>query len=269
MTTEAYLRERFATVAVVTEPFPHFALTSILPPEIYAKMEAAIPPGWRWQLSACVEDIKRRTKGTQPHFGVRQPDQGACFGLSPYRDHWLARFGDIIEMIDVLTIEAFAPHIERYRERLAGSGIAVSKQVSPGQALFCQRSDNWTIEPHTHNLPQIVQSMIYFPLPGSHEDQGTVLYRLKERKTVPAVEFAATRPFAIETVEPAVVLPYRENCLVSFMNTPEAVHSTNPVDGPSRRYIFSCMQASVEIGSGNITIGDCPWTSPSSCSPPL
>lgn len=259
--TEAYVRGRFASVSIATDPFPHFVLPDVLPPDLYAAMEQSLPPQWRWTLSAFVEDLLHAHRpfplgrATQPRFGVRQPDQGASFSLSRYRHLWLERFAEIVETIDLLTIEAFTPHIDRYRSRMEHCGIKLSKQVIPGQALFCQRSDIWKIEPHTHNLPQLIQSMLYFPLPGSEESQGTVLYRIKNSQTVPASEFAATRTFDPASIERAGILPYRANTLVSFMNTPEAVHSTNDIAGPRRRYIFSCIQADIEIGNADITIG--------------
>jgi hypothetical protein len=99
--------------------------------------------------------------------------------------------------------------------------------------------------------------MIYFPLRGSSRDQGTVLYRIKNPFKVAAREFTGTRRFDQDTVEQAVVLlPYEPNCLVSFINTPEAVHSTNPVEGPPRRYIFSCMQTTNDPGDAVITVGE-------------
>ena len=167
----------------------------------------------------------------------------------------MENFGDVIEMVDLLTIEAFTPHVDQYRSRIARFGVKISKDVLLGQSLFCQRIDRWKIDPHTHNLPQIIQSMIYFPKPGSSEEQGTVLFRIKGQHTVPAREFATTRTFAPDTIERASILPYKPNCLVSFINTPEAVHGTNQIAGPARRYIFSCMSADVEIGTGDITIG--------------
>jgi hypothetical protein len=40
MNTDSYIRDRFSTVRIETEPFPHFVLSDVLPHEIYNEMEA-------------------------------------------------------------------------------------------------------------------------------------------------------------------------------------------------------------------------------------
>jgi hypothetical protein len=194
----ADIRDRFTSVSVETYPFPHFVLPSVLPEQIYKEMEGSLPPPWRWKAAVIGEALKRygpiglakaiirtRYASVQPHFSVRNPDTAYDFGLRLYRDEWIERFGPVIELIDRLTVETFRPHIASYRDRLARAGVAMANAIDFGQALFCQRTEHWTISRHTHSLSQIIRSMIYFPLPESSIDQGTVLYRLRRPLKIP------------------------------------------------------------------------------------
>jgi hypothetical protein len=265
---EAYIRDRFVGARVILDPFPHLIVRDVLPDTVYRAMETALPGGARWKLAALEAEWRlrgwkhtlacaanRRRTISQPYFGVREPDRSHGFGLGGFAELWRAQFGDYVALVDQLTIAAFTSPIASYRERLAADGIPLGSEIRLGQSLFCQRGANWDIQPHTHGLAQIIQSMIYFPVSGSHEDQGTVLYNLRASLRIEARQFGATRPFTDKEAERALVLPYQRNSLVSFINTPEAVHSTNPVEGPPRRYIFSCMEADIALGEQTIIVG--------------
>jgi hypothetical protein len=88
-------------------------------------------------------------------------------------------------------------------------------------------------------MGQLIQSMIYFPLPGSSPQQGTVLYRLKRPKTINGADLTRTFLFDDDDVEPTGSMPYHPNTLASFLNTPLAIHASPNVPGPSRRYTFT------------------------------
>jgi hypothetical protein len=64
-----------------------------------------------------------------------------------------------------------------------------------------------------------------------------------------------TRIFVRVNWSPFKILPYQPNTLVSFMNTPDAVHSTNDVEGPQRQYVFTCMQTEIAPGDAMLDIG--------------
>ncbi|WP_316207170.1 MULTISPECIES: hypothetical protein [unclassified Bradyrhizobium] len=266
-THEAYIRERFDQVVVLSDPFPHFVLYEVLPPDLYNAMERALPPRWRWKLAAFGETFRHRGMAeawrqlkqgefiAQPHFGVRAPDVSAHFGLSSYRRHWKGQFGPMLELVDSLTAKVFEPHLISYQQKIVAAGVPLGAKWSLGQAIFCQRGREWTIDRHTHYLGQVIQSLIYFPLPGSSADQGTLLYRIKQSMQVPAREFYSTRIFGPEEVEAATLLPYQANCMVSFMNTPYAVHSTSTAAGPPRRYILGSVQVQIDASDAMLSIG--------------
>ena len=58
-----------------------------------------------------------------------------------------------------------------------------------------------------------------------------------------------------DDIEVAKVLPYQPNTLVAFMNTPEAVHSTNNIVGPPRRYTFTCAYADIKPRDAVLVVG--------------
>ena len=66
-------------------------------------------------------------------------------------------------------------------DQLVAAGIFSEPQKqTPFVNEFCYRLRGWTISPHTHDIGQSIQWMIYFPQPGSTEDQGTLFYRTPE-----------------------------------------------------------------------------------------
>lgn len=258
---DEYIRGRFAGVKIDSDPFPHFHLAGVLPPTVYVAMEHSLPPIWRWHAASLgdtfagarwrtIRDMLIGRRISQPHFGARIPDVSASAGLAGYRTRWQERFSGYVELIDRLVIAAFKPHIEQYARR-----VHVTPSAHLGQSLFCHRFEDWNIEPHTHTLDQLIQSMIYFPLAGSTPEQGTILYRIKQPFVADAREFAQTRVFAAETVQQHSIMRYEPNALASFLNTPESVHSTNPIGGPSRRYIFSCTTMALPSLTGTIQVG--------------
>jgi hypothetical protein len=232
-------------------------------------MDRSLPPSWRCRLAVAVDTLKQQPPreafrqisenrvALQALFGIRAPDMSHNFGLGSYARDWNDRFGEYFEMIDRLTIEALAEPVQVHRDRLAQNGVKLSSEkIKLEQGIFTHRRDGWNIPPHSHQLAQVIQTLIYFPLPQSSEQQGTMLCRLKQPKTISAEEYHTTRYFDWNDTEPVAMMPYRANQLFSFVNTPEAIHSSNnTVSGPARRYVFSCMTAPVELGIGQIQVG--------------
>jgi hypothetical protein len=112
------------------------------------------------------------------------------------------------------------------------------ERIARGQSLFCFRPAGWQIVPHTHSLDQLLQTMIYFPSEGFHAGQGTYLYGTPGlRRPSIADQVKAVVPF--KATKRPHLLPFAHNTLVSWINTPEAIHGTIDHSGdPSRRYVF-------------------------------
>jgi hypothetical protein len=111
-------------------------------------------------------------------------------------------------------------------------------KISPGQSLFCFRPPGWKIIPHTHGLTQVLQTMVYFPSDGFSANQGTYLYRRPwYRKTPIDKQIREVVPFRAS--KRPTLAPFAHNALISWINTPRAIHGTVDRPGdPPRRYIF-------------------------------
>jgi hypothetical protein len=241
---EAYIRERFKNSEVRTDPFPHLVIENILPPGVYDEMKRNTPPAWYcdilWKLQLLKKLKSRKILREQLHFALGENNRSS-FGLGKKEVIW-QRYKGIIALIDQLTIDSFGPWIDRYLHALQDHGILKGKpSLVPGQAIFCHRSTGWDISPHVHNLSQLIQTMIYFPLPGSTEDQGTIMYRLRGRPAVEPSTLETTMQFATEFIEPTTQIPYRANSMISWLNTPVSVHASSRVSKPNRRYTFTAV----------------------------
>jgi hypothetical protein len=279
----AYITARFAATPMKSDPFPHLVIPDVLPADVYAAMEAASPSGAEWTLAGCVETfrVQRRTHAVrrshfraavlaagdclailgrnhgrfiQPMFGVR-PKNPISFGLGRYFTFW-RKYQPYFDLVDELALQAYRPYIECYMNSLRDVGIIRDMPSTHfAQSVFCQRLEGWLIGPHIHDLPQIIQSMIYFPLPNSHPEQGTILYKPRRPISIASSKlFAecdytgrdeaespqATICFEEHDVERVGIMSYVPNTLASFLNTPLSIHGTVAVpDAPARRYVFT------------------------------
>jgi hypothetical protein len=241
----AHIKARFSQAALQTVPFPHLVVRDVLPEAVYRGMENDTPPAYLWALSAATMTLTQNVpRGIpqvfQPFFSMRKgtPDLTTAL-LSGYSRRWIERYQAHIDLIDKLTREAFAPALRTYEAWLKARGLCEALSPAEGSSFFCQRTAEWNIAPHTHGLAQLIQSMIYMPLPGSAQDQGTVLWKLKRPVDDDLSAFMGTRHFADDDIERVLTLPYERNVLVSFLNTPYSIHSSPDVRGPARRYVFT------------------------------
>jgi hypothetical protein len=247
---ERHIRERFAAAAVALEPFPHLVVRDVLPAGLYEEIEANCPSA----LECFVSTLRVQWRRSRPMLGVRLPrpyrtQQQAMISFRPgdlttpplgrYIDRW-SRYRPYFDLVDYLTIKAYEPVTVAYAAQLRRAGFIRQPQpLQIGQGIFTHRTETWRIPPHVHASAQIIQGMIYFPLPGSTPEQGTVLYRLKGRKSVPGADLMRTFEFAADEVEEAGLMPYHPNTLASFLNTPLSIHASPDVPGPARRYTFT------------------------------
>jgi hypothetical protein len=263
---EAYIRARFAAAAVTNDPFPHLVIRDVLPPALYAEMESNCPSALECTMSTLRLRLRRTSRlgftlplllrtDEQPMFALRGGDRTTP-PLGRYAKLWQQRYAPYIELIDRLTIEAYRDATATFLDRMRATGFV--RQIKPlaiGQGLFTHRTETWRIGPHVHSSGQIIQSMIYFPLPGSSPEQGTVFFRLKKPKTVPAIDLMQTFVFADDEIEPAGAMPYHPNTLASFLNTPLAIHASPDVPGPARRYTFTAaVMDGVSAPAGDIDL---------------
>jgi hypothetical protein len=270
---ESSIRARFADAVVRTEPYPHLVIENILPGDLYPAIERDIPHGAKWCDSAIRSTFMRRltearqkypnhrwslvpgsvarTVGSwlpgsprdeiaQPAIDCVQPAR-CTYGMHGVSLKWQAKYAESIKLVNTLVEQMFEPHTSRYLDELVAAGIFKTRPAQkPLVHEFCRRVRGWTIGPHTHDIGQSIQWMIYFPLPGSDERQGTLFYRLRQPKTIAAAKLRGSIWFDSSEVEYYFSVPYRPNTLIAFLNTPYAVHATLKTSPIARRYFFGC-----------------------------
>lgn len=231
---EKYIRDKFKTNRIEREPFPHLYVENILPPHIYAEIIAALPSAVQIALLPPMQ-IKDTTRAFEVRAGAPTSP-----GLEDMAKVWEQRFKPYTDLVDELTAKMFGPHVRLHRRRMKRRGWSVNDpKAVAGQSMFCFRGPGWEIPPHTHDINQTVQSMIYFPDMPYGDEQGTYLY-----KRPPFLFDLRLKPFLRTKVRRLLwgkkLLPYRPNTLVSFLNSPRSVHGTKNIEGLApRRYIFT------------------------------
>ncbi len=233
-----------ADAKIIEEPFPHIVVPNAVHDNFYEWMLAIMPTEEAWKAVA--------GEG-QPNLALRW-GSASSFPTSMVME-W-AKFSDVFLAIDLALLNKFRPYLEDYLRALCAvrltKGNAVTfERLQVGSAVLCERTANWYIEPHLHDLTQVLQSMLYMPYPGTEgTHNGTILYRLKQSKKVATrLLFRSEDPrngarraaltFTEDELEEVVRLPYQPNTLVAWINVPNAIHAS-PITHDRRRYALSC-----------------------------
>jgi hypothetical protein len=226
---EGYIRARIAAAVVKTDPFQHMLIRDVLPPELYAELDAAQPSEDEWRAGAQRQYMRTRQRGrlrfwlTTPrrpqtvHFHVwDQPDQ-TDFG--DYSVPFHQKAGHYISAIET------AVHAKLRRQ-----------DWTPGQRVFFYRESGWAIDPHTHPAAELTNNILYFPSPENSSEQGTLFYRHKNGRPPQADDTAEFRP---QDLEVAAFIPYTPNTLISWINAPDSIHGSVEIAGAAaRRYLY-------------------------------
>jgi len=235
--TASFIEGRIKSAAIVRQPFPHIYVPNILPSELYASMLASLPSESQWSEADPIA----------PHFNV------IGTGATPQilLDHarlWTENYGGYIDLINRLLSERFADDIDGLLTRYRKLGLIDGpRALFTGQSLFCLRPSGWEIRPHSHNINELVQSLIYFPLPESPATLGTTLYKVTRHTKVERKNMNRDLPYAPHSVERVQKTRYEPNALFSFLNSPMAVHAAEGTASmPDRRYIFTKVIKPVE-----------------------
>ena len=221
-----YIREKFSRAAVAEEPFPHLCIRDALPLELYREMEDALPA--RAEVRRALTRDRLRRWARRPW---RWPDAGPVYfyvsadamagHLDGYAAEWHRRFGDYIALVETLLHER----------------LRVQEPWVSGQRVFFFRPTGWAIPPHVHPRSEVTNTMIYFPSAQNLVEQGTLLYR--PRPNAKLKRSSDTAEYDSAELEPATIIPYLRNTLISWVNTPDAVHGSIEIAGaPARRYLY-------------------------------
>ncbi len=242
---------------IIEEPFPHMVVPDVVNNDFYKQMLAIMPTEEAWKDVAGIG---------QPNLALRW-GSASSFPTSVVMD-W-AKFSDVFLALDLALLNKFRPYLEiylraLYTAKLTKGDEVTFEQLQLGSAVLCERTPSWWIEPHLHDLTQVVQSMLYMPYSGTEGIQnGTILYRLKRSRKIPSrMLFKEEDPrngarraaltFEEDELEEAARLPYQPNTLVAWINTPQAIHAS-PVTKDRRRYALSCCVMPDGLGSNKLS----------------
>jgi len=221
-----YIREKFSRAPVSEAPFPHLCIRDVLPAELYREMEEALPARAEVARALTRDRLRRwarrpwRVPKADPVYFYISADATAGH-LDAYAAEWHRRFGDYIALVETLLHER----------------LRVQEPWVSGQRVFFFRPTGWAIPPHVHPRSEITNTMIYFPSSQNLVEQGTLLYRPRPgAKLKPSSD---TAEYDSGELEPAAIIPYLPNTLISWVNTPAAVHGSIELAGaPARRYLY-------------------------------
>jgi hypothetical protein len=239
--------ERIAGADIRTDPFPHIVVRDALPAAIYDRLLSCAPTRDRW-----MEAERASVNARQPNIALRA---GSATSLRRDEQTRWSRFYPIFEALDLCVLGKFFSSVESYLGKLHSQGMLAQRvsatEVGIGSAVLTERSSAWRIEPHIHDLTQVVQTMLYMPHADDEpQDNGTIFYKLKDSRRVDCKSMfmpfdprngarEACVAFADDAVEPVLALPYEPNTMVAFLNTPASIHAS-PRTTIRRRYAFSC-----------------------------
>jgi hypothetical protein len=224
----SHIEQQLSRAEVRLDPFPHIYVPDIFPLATYRAMWRSLPTDEG--IATCPPSSP---PDTSRYFSLEAQPMHHGNVLDDIERDWRERFLDPITELDGALVSKFRPHIDAY---LSGAAAEVRR----GQTLFCFRPSGWKIKPHTHPLPQILQTMVYFPGESYSASQGTYLYKLPRWRTLDRERQKEAVVYSLPPLRRKLV-PYAHNALVAWLNTPRALHGTVERRGaPSRRYIFLC-----------------------------
>jgi hypothetical protein len=221
-----YIREKFSRATMSEDPFPHLYIRDALPPELYREMETALPAAS--EVRGALRRDRLRRWARRP-WRLPNPDpvyfyvsaEAKAGDLDAYSAEWHRRFGDTIALVETLLHER----------------LRVQEPWVSGQRVFFFRPTGWAIPPHVHPRSEVTNTMIYFPSRENLPEQGTLLYR--PRPNVELRPSPGAEQYDSGDLEPAAIIPYLPNTLISWVNTPGAVHGSTEIAGaPARRYLY-------------------------------
>ena len=225
---EQYIKDKFAKAIPAPDPFPHLCIRDVLPPELYREMEDALPSTAEVKRSILKASFMRKPPRRfwemlrlAPAYFYISPNAKAGTKLDRYAADWHRQFGDYIALVEGLLHER----------------LRVQEPWSSGQRVFFFRPAGWSIAPHVHSSVELTNTIIYFPTPQNTVEQGTLFYR--PLAGVDLKPIATTVEYGRGSVEPAAIIPFLPNMLISWINSPASIHGSIEIAGGAlRRYLY-------------------------------
>lgn len=239
----AHIRDRIEAASVRLDPFPHLYIEDIFPARLHEAMERYMPGQRYCRVIRGLRDAAGRAPDV--HFDFHMPTH-AMLGLRRHAKLWKRNFAPYFALVDQLTTQKLSSLIDRYFTCLTEIGCTVSADsLREGQVLFCHRIDGWTIGPYTQQVSQVIQNTIYFAPVRHIPERGVILHAPNSSIQISTERFKSSRTVGSLYLHNVEILPYRENLLISILNTPFSIRSEQ-VEGFDIRCAISNLICDIE-----------------------
>jgi hypothetical protein len=206
-----------------TYPYPHIYVPEVLPPEVYAQIQANIP-----DPSAMIPiEQARRISGYKERFV--QDISGPMAELTQtQRSFWQAMAGELLGggMMEVM-VNRFRPFIER---RFQGAKVDLRDE-----SLLVEDITNYSLGPHTDTPSKVVTVIFYLPRDDSQTHLGTSIYAPKD----PVGRCPGGPHYPHEGFDRLATMPFVPNSMFAFVKSDVSFHGVEPVTDPDvRRWLL-------------------------------
>jgi hypothetical protein len=221
-----FVLSRIEAAVVRPRPFPYLVVKDVLPEPLYQ----ALIPQWPADELFRTTNYKRR----------RQIYLNRTLGLLPEEASVFWRqVLDISDTLNRALFRKFRPHFGRRFEPLLGpnwpSLINGTMRVSFREAHLAQYTGDAGLHPHVDSLQLVTNAFLYVSERDEIEpDLGTVLYR-SFGFMMPENEVTLSVGLQERLLAEDVIVPYRPNSLLAFLNTPSAFHGMRDADLGERK----------------------------------
>jgi len=220
---DAHVADVVARAALERDPFPHFIVEPLLPPDIYERIIEAVPPPVFF------------AGGRDEHWAVPS-------GVAPLYSRQVWAFvantiaGDILYRALNARLESVIRDYVRSFCPALPEDTAVALHPSDGRIML--RRPGYDLEPHRDPKWGFVTALVYLARPGDSEEFGTQLYRVREDAEAASGSVHYPDRSRCELVR---TVPFRANSMLVFLNSVGAHGAFIPADArPAtlERYLY-------------------------------
>jgi hypothetical protein len=216
----AHVRHAIATAPLLSDPFEHVVVESLLPDDVYRLLLPAIPP---LPFFTDTDRIKQ---------DLPIPME---FGPAYHMKIW--GFMDTVLAQRIITpavMARFHEPLQQYYDTIFGPGFrehanALPPSTSGGRLML--RRPGYHLSPHRDPKRSLLTCLLYLAKPGDDEAHGTRLYRVSnDREAHYKQTYYPEREG--HTCELVKVVPFRPNSMLVFLNSKGAHGAEIPESAP-------------------------------------
>ncbi|MEZ5597201.1 MAG: FkbM family methyltransferase [Pseudomonadales bacterium] len=203
-----HVAERFASMAIQLEPYPHFYVRDVFPVDYYRRMMAMKPDN---EELICLNDTGRAS-GFPERYVMHLREHLANLRNEEKRRFWEKHREWFCsdELMVVL--------VRRFYDQLIARGDS-NLRIEP-EAMFMRDFSGYMIGPHTDSPKRLVTMMLYLPDDRQHRHLGTTVYVPKQAGQI--CDGQAHHKF--EYFDPVGTAEYLPNTAFGFLKSDNSFH---------------------------------------------